>query len=82
MYCNDPISRFMSRAFRRKSCVRPYAEVTEISPLLSNGAQNGAAANGVSKNGNGQHACDSEASEDSFEEEGMKCQALYSGVDF
>lgn len=71
MYCNDPISRFMGRAFRRKSCIRPYAEVTEISPLLSNGCQNGA--NGgdcaAAKNGNGHHACASDASEDSFEEE-------------
>lgn len=71
MYCNDSISRFMSRAFRRKSCVRPYAEVTEISPLLSNGGQNGITGNGASKNGhsNGHGACDSDASEDSFEEE-------------
>ncbi|XP_058461269.1 sodium/potassium/calcium exchanger 3-like [Malaya genurostris] len=65
MYCNDSINRFMSRAFRRKSCVRPYTEVTEISPLLSN-EQNGA--NGTLKNGQARQSCDSDASEDSFEE--------------
>ncbi|XP_058839751.1 sodium/potassium/calcium exchanger 3-like [Topomyia yanbarensis] len=66
MYCNDSINRCMSRAFRRKSCVRPYTEVTEISPLLSNG-QNGTA-NGTLKNGHVKQSCESEASEDSFED--------------
>ncbi|XP_049538685.1 sodium/potassium/calcium exchanger 4-like isoform X2 [Anopheles darlingi] len=67
MYCNDPINRFMSKTFRRKSYVRPYTEVTEISPLLSNGA-NGKTGE-TNKNGsNAQHACDSDASDDSFED--------------
>lgn len=61
MYCNDSINRCMSRTLRRKSCVRPYTEVTEISPLLSTG-ENGA--NGVAKNGH----CESVASDDSFED--------------
>ncbi|XP_053687793.1 sodium/potassium/calcium exchanger 3-like [Sabethes cyaneus] len=65
MYCNDSISRFMSRTCRRKSCVRPYTEVTEISPLLSNG-QTGA--NGVVKNGHAPQSSDSAASDDSFED--------------
>ncbi|XP_061515793.1 sodium/potassium/calcium exchanger 3 isoform X3 [Anopheles gambiae] len=68
MYCNDTINRFMSKTFRRKSYIRPYTEVTEISPLLSNGA-GAKSAPGAAKNGtNGQHACDSDASDDSFEE--------------
>ena len=70
MYCNDTINRFMSKTFRRKSYIRPYTEVTEISPLLSNGA-GAKSAPGAAKNGtNGQHACDSDASDDSFEEYG------------
>ncbi|XP_053661518.1 sodium/potassium/calcium exchanger 3-like [Anopheles marshallii] len=69
MYCNDTINRFMSKTFRRKSYIRPYTEVTEISPLLSNGANGKATPAAGSKNGtNGQHACDSDASDDSFEE--------------
>ncbi|XP_055536308.1 sodium/potassium/calcium exchanger 3-like [Wyeomyia smithii] len=66
MYCNDSISRFMTRTLRRKSYVRPYTEVTEISPLLSNGQAAGA--NGVAKNGHAAQSCDSEGSDDSFEE--------------
>lgn len=65
MICNDSINRFMSRTFRRKSCVRPYTEVTEIAPLLSNGHNNGASKLTQGHNG---HACDSEASEDSFQD--------------
>uniref|UniRef100_A0A182JA64 Sodium/potassium/calcium exchanger 5 n=1 Tax=Anopheles atroparvus TaxID=41427 RepID=A0A182JA64_ANOAO len=70
MYCNDTINRFMSKTFRRKSYIRPYTEVTEISPLLSNGGNGKSATAGAGpKNGtNGQHACDSDASDDSFEE--------------
>ncbi|XP_058055623.1 sodium/potassium/calcium exchanger 3-like isoform X2 [Anopheles bellator] len=68
MYCNDPINRFMSKTFRRKSYVRPYTEVTEISPLLSNGANGKSVAPGA-KNGTGAlHVCDSDASDDSFED--------------
>ncbi|XP_065093021.1 sodium/potassium/calcium exchanger 4-like [Ochlerotatus camptorhynchus] len=66
MICNDSINRFMSRTFRRKSCVRPYTEVTEIAPLLSNGQNNGVSKG--NQNGQNGHTCDSEASEDSFEE--------------
>ncbi|XP_055601044.1 sodium/potassium/calcium exchanger 3-like [Uranotaenia lowii] len=67
MYCNDSINRFMSRTLRRKSNVRPYTEVTEISPLLKNGSNGSQKANG--ENGHNGHMCDSEASEDSFEED-------------
>ncbi|XP_049538683.1 sodium/potassium/calcium exchanger 3-like isoform X1 [Anopheles darlingi] len=76
MYCNDPINRFMSKTFRRKSYVRPYTEVTEISPLLSNGA-NGKTGE-TNKNGsNAQHACDSDASDDSFEDYVRLLDALF-----
>ncbi|XP_053679406.1 sodium/potassium/calcium exchanger 3-like [Anopheles nili] len=70
MYCNDTINRFMSKTFRRKSYIRPYTEVTEISPLLSNGAngKSSSTAAGTKNGSNGQNACDSDASDDSFEE--------------
>lgn len=66
MICNDSINRFMSKTFRRKSCVRPYTEVTEIAPLLSNGQNNGASKG--SQNGQNGHSCESEASEDDFQD--------------
>ncbi|XP_055629227.1 sodium/potassium/calcium exchanger 4-like [Toxorhynchites rutilus septentrionalis] len=66
MYCNDSINRFMSRTLRRKSYNRPYTEVTEISPLLSNGH---IGANGIAKHGHNVKGCDSEASEDSFQDD-------------
>ncbi|XP_052862366.1 sodium/potassium/calcium exchanger 3-like [Anopheles cruzii] len=68
MYCNDPINRFMSKTFRRKSYVRPYTEVTEISPLLSNGANGKSVALGAKNGTSAHHVCDSDASDDSFED--------------
>lgn len=65
MYCNDSFNRFMSRTLRRKSVVRPYTEVTEISPLLSNGQT---APNGITKGDQNGHSCESQVSDDSFDE--------------